>query len=205
MTRLRRAASFRSSSASLPDRAHGVDDGRARRVRHEGGQRLQRPGALRIGREGQHVGLLRREARHRRLQGLQHALAKQRDLRGRLAIRPGKRQRARLARRAQRLEVRRTRPPSLRHRVRDVGHPLRPLADRDGGSPRCCRCRSPRPRRHSPGRHRSANHRPGPEAVRERAGGNRRDLREVVGAEHLHWFRRRSSRRRTARPSCARC
>jgi hypothetical protein len=35
-----------------------VDDGRARRVRHEGGQRLQRPGALRIGREGQHVGLV---------------------------------------------------------------------------------------------------------------------------------------------------
>ena len=63
------ALGLRLSLHDLPDRAKGVDDRRACRVRRECGQWLQHAAAVRPGREREHVGMLRLESRHR---GLQH-------------------------------------------------------------------------------------------------------------------------------------
>ena len=49
----------------LPDLACGIDDGRAGRVRHECGERLQRTMTFRMGGKRQHIGFLRFKARHR--------------------------------------------------------------------------------------------------------------------------------------------
>src|ERR1700674_3659490 len=49
----------------LPDLACGIDDGRAGRVRHECGERLQRTMTFRMGGKRQHIGFLRFKASHR--------------------------------------------------------------------------------------------------------------------------------------------
>src|SRR3979411_719085 len=63
----------------LPDRAGGINNRRARRIGHEGGQRLQRPLAATLRCKRENVRLLRLKAGHRSLQHLDQPLIEQRD------------------------------------------------------------------------------------------------------------------------------
>lgn len=81
-------------------------------------------------REAQHVGLARRQPGQRGLQDLDHALVEERDLRHGLLVDAGQRQPDLVRCGPERSQV--LQPVALGHRIRHVGHALRPLAQRHG-------------------------------------------------------------------------
>src|SRR6267143_3879955 len=114
----------------LPDRADSVDDRGARRVGHELGEWLQRPGTAEVLGQREHVGHVWLEVGDGRLQDLRQALVE--DGNGGRRLSPGrsKHEVGRVAGNTQRLET--LAPPSRRHGIRDVDERLCGLADRDG-------------------------------------------------------------------------
>src|SRR5579859_884391 len=117
-------------SDDLPDWADGVDDCRASRIAHEWREQLQRSATVRILGQREYVRFLRLEACRRRLKDLDRTLIEKRDTRRGFAVRSRKDEMDSLPDGFQWLKI--GAALSAGHRVRDIHHALRRLAERDG-------------------------------------------------------------------------
>ena len=187
MTRYRRSAS-RLRSDDLPDRAGRIDDRRSCRIGHEGGERLDRAAAVGVLGQRQHVFLLGLEPGDRGLQHLDQALVEQRDAGRRLAVlRAVFGASARCATwPATPSGCRFWRSSGFGRGVGNIGDRLGRLSDRNVGDHLIRRGvdRGERIGVLKPDIDARAVARR-PDAMRQIADRDGRDLREVVGAEHL--------------------